>query len=578
MSLSSLMPFTSPRPESGIMGAAANMNVRPGLGRWDAVKFQERTGLLLLLIVVSALFIRASCAVLFAGEMDAEGVEYTRIAQDLIAGKGYVGIATPGTQLFFPPLFPFLIAGVTWTVGNAEVAARIVSILFGTLLVLPVYLIARRMFGERTALAAATLTALHPYLIMFSVSVFCDLTFLTLLLAGTYSAMHAASNPTARALASSGALYGLSYLVRPEAYIYMLVGLGCVLLARLLLARDKLRSIAGRVLLMPLLFFVVAGPYVGWLSMQAGHLRLEGKSALNVAIYQKMATGLSANQASFAVDQDLTEQGVFYQPNINTIESYRLGLSGLAIMIKRKTKTVLENTAVAVADWLSPALFALAILGLFSRAWGPSLALNQLHLLALLALSILATYFIHWAHLRFYLVILVIFVIWACAAKNVLMLWAQRSASLFGLGSRQQRIVAAVAWSLAIAAAILPAAVWTIHSFVSMRGTRPIKATAESMAEMRGPLRIADASTPFAFHARAEFVWLPDCDEATALQFLNKRQVTHVVVRSDAMEWRPYLKKWVASGVPDARLMAQVISGTGEKVQVYELRRGAAHG
>jgi hypothetical protein len=130
----------------------------------------------------------------------------------------------------------------------------------------------------------------------------------------------------------------------------------------------------------------------------------------------------------------------------------------------------LENTTVAVADWLSPALFALAILGLFSRAWGPSLALNQLHLLALLALSILATYFIHWAHLRFYLVILVIFVIWACAAKNVLMSWAQRSASLFGLGSRQQRIVAAVAWSLAIAAAILPAAVWTIHSSVSMRG------------------------------------------------------------------------------------------------------------
>jgi hypothetical protein len=194
------MPFTSPRPESGIMGAAANMNVRPGLGRWDAVKFQERTGLLLLLIVVSALFIRASCAVLFTGEMDAEGVEYTRIAQDLIAGKGYVGIATPGTQLFFPPLFPFLIAGVTWTVGNAEVAARIVSILFGTLLVLPVYLIARRMFGERTAATGAT--ALHPYLIMFSVSVFCDLTFLTLLWRDLFGNARRV-NPTARA-ASSG--------------------------------------------------------------------------------------------------------------------------------------------------------------------------------------------------------------------------------------------------------------------------------------------------------------------------------------------------------------------------------------
>jgi 4-amino-4-deoxy-L-arabinose transferase-like glycosyltransferase len=549
------------------------MNFRPGLGRWDGVKFQERTSLLLLLIVLSALFIRVFCAVRFAGEMDAEGTEYARIAQDLLAGRGYVGFATPGTQLFFPPLFPFLIAGVTWIVGDAGVAGHVVSILFGTLLIVPVYLIARRMFGEHTALAAATLTAFHPYLIMFSVSVFCELTFLTLLLSATYLAMHSASNPTGRALAAAGALYGASYLVRAESLIYMLVGLGCVLLARLLLARDRLRSIAGRALLMPLLFFVVAGPYVGWLSMQAGQLRLEGKSPLNVSIELRMATGLSANQAAFSVDENLTEEGVFYQSNVNTIGSYHLSLSGLAMLIKGRTKTVLENAAIAVAGWLSPALLALVVLGLFSRPWSPSLALDQLHLLVLLALSLVATYFIYFAALRFYLPILVVFSIWACAGKDGLKSWAQRSASLFGLSSRQQRVAAGATWSLAIVAVILPAAVWTIHSFISMRGTRPIKVVAESMAATREPLRIADASAPFAFHARAEFVWLPYCDEATALQFLNKRQVTHIVVRSDAMEWRPYIKKWMADGVPDARLTAQVISGTGEKVQLYELRR-----
>jgi 4-amino-4-deoxy-L-arabinose transferase-like glycosyltransferase len=549
------------------------MQFLPGLGRRDEVKLQQRTGLLILLLVLSALIIRALCAILLTGEIDAEGAEYARIAQNLIAGKGYVGLATPGTQLFFPPLFAFLIAGVTWIVGDVEVAGRIVSVLFGTLLVLPVYLIARRMFDERTALAAAALTAFHPYLIAFSASVFCEVTFLTLLLAAVYLAMHAASNPTARALASSGALYGASYLVRPESFIYMLIGLGCVLLARLLLARDKLRSIAGRVLLIPLLFFVVTGPYIGWLSMQAGHLRLEGKSPLNGAVGLRMASGLSDYQAHFAVDQNLTEQGLFYQMNINTIKSYRLSPSDFAIIIKSRTKAVLEGTAAVVAGWLSPALFALAVLGLFSRAWSPSLALDQLHLLVLLALSIFATYFIWFTAIRFYLLVLVVFCIWACAAKNGLKLWTRRSASLFGLGSRQQSVVAAVAWSIAIAAVILPAAAWAIHSFNSMRGTRPVKVVAESMAGLREPLRIADTSAPFAFHAGAEFVWLPYCDEATALQFLNKKQVTHVVVHSDNIEWRPYLKKWFAGGVPDARLTAEVISGTGKKVQVYELRR-----
>jgi 4-amino-4-deoxy-L-arabinose transferase-like glycosyltransferase len=542
-----------------------------GLGRGDE---NFRPILLVLFIVLSALLIRTLCAVLFTGEIDAEGTEYARIAQNLIAGNGYVGIATPGTELLFPPLFSFLIAGVTLIVGDAGVAGRIVSVVFGALLAFPVYLIAGRLFGQRAGLVAAALTAFHPYLIVFSVSVFGEPTFLTLLMAAVYLAMYAATKPTRLALAGSGALYGASYLVRPEAFIYMLVGLGCILLGRLLFARDRLGSIAGRALLMPLLFLAVAGPYIGWLSMHAGHLRLEGKSPLNLSVELKTIRGLTDMEASFGVDQNLTEQGFYYQPNVNLIASYRSSLSELMSLVKARAKTVVGNAGAAVAGWLSPALFALAVLGLFSRAWGPSLALDHLHLFFLLALSMLATFFIYSAPLRYYLLVLVLFSIWACAAKDGLKLWAQRSASLFGLGERQQHAVATVAWSLAIAAVILPPAVFSIHSFRYMLGTRPIKALAESMAATHEPLRIADASGTFAFNAGAEFVWLPYSDEATALQFLNKRQVTHVVTRGEALEWRPYLKKWMESGVPGGSLVAQAVSGTGEKVQVYKLRRG----
>ena len=79
--------------------------------------------------------------------------------------------------MLFPPLFSFLIAGVALIVGDAEVAGRIVSVVFGTLLTFPVYLIGDRLFGQRVALAAAALTAFHPYLIVFSVSVFGESTF-----------------------------------------------------------------------------------------------------------------------------------------------------------------------------------------------------------------------------------------------------------------------------------------------------------------------------------------------------------------------------------------------------------------
>lgn len=85
-------------------------------------------------------------------------------------------------------------------------------------------------------------------------------------------------------------------------------------------------------------------------------------------------------------------------------------------------------------------------------------------------------------------------------------------------------------------------------------------------------MRIADVETPFAFHANAEFVWLPYCDEITALRYLEKMQVTQVVVRSDELESRPYLKKWMEEGVPNSRLAARMVSGTGDIVHVYEFQ------
>jgi 4-amino-4-deoxy-L-arabinose transferase-like glycosyltransferase len=132
---------------------------------------RARSGLLL--IFLAALSIRAVCCVLFSGEIDAEGAEYARIAQNLLAGKGYVGIGMAGTQLFFPPLYPFLIAGVTVITGDAEISARIINIVMGALLACPVYLIGRRMFDESKGLGAAALVAFHPYLVWLSTTVRC---------------------------------------------------------------------------------------------------------------------------------------------------------------------------------------------------------------------------------------------------------------------------------------------------------------------------------------------------------------------------------------------------------------------
>jgi asparagine N-glycosylation enzyme membrane subunit Stt3 len=119
----------------------------------------------LIAIFFVALIVRAVCVAIFYGEIDTEGSEYARIAQNIAMGNGYSGIATEGTQLIFPPLFPFLIASISFLLNSAEAAGRSLSVASGALLIFPVYLIGCRLFSRKVALGGAALVALHPNLL-----------------------------------------------------------------------------------------------------------------------------------------------------------------------------------------------------------------------------------------------------------------------------------------------------------------------------------------------------------------------------------------------------------------------------
>jgi Dolichyl-phosphate-mannose-protein mannosyltransferase len=547
--------------------------MRQKIGTLLQFNIEHRSGLLF--IFAAALIIRAGSSILFSGEIDGEGAEYARLAQNLLAGRGYIGIGHEGTNLFFPPLFPFLIAGVTLITGDADISGRLISIIMGALLIVPVYLISRRMYGKTIGLGSAALIAFHPYLVQFSTTVHCEPTYLTFLMAALYSAMYATENPTGLSFTIAGILYGLAYLVRPEVLILMLVGTTFIFLGIILFRRQVSRATVGRILLVPFAFVVVAAPYVCWLSLQIGEFRMEGKSTLNIETELRALRGLSIDEARMAIDPDLTVRGVTIQPNINIIKNYRLDLKGFATMIAKRFKTVLRNTSTAIAsswEFGSPPLFALAVLGLFGRPWRPTLALDQLHLLTVLSISVFALFFIFYTDLRFYLLFLVVFCIWAPVGVAGIIRWVQRSATVSGLGREKKAFLENAAWILAVLAVLSPSAVNAASTLSHAHGTRSIKAASIRFAGSSGHIRIADASTLFAFHAGAEFTFLPYCAEATALRYIERMRVTHIVVRDTGLTSTPYLEKWMKFGVPDARQVLGMVADTGERIYVYQIQ------
>src|SRR5258708_11007161 len=155
------------------------MGLRPGSEGIN--KRPRHLWLLLALMVVASLAVRVTAwAYWQTGAIESEGAEYARIAENLRNGVGYVGLVTPGPQLNFNPLFPLLIAGTSFVTHNYELAGRLVGLIMGALLPLPVFGVGSRLFNRRVGFIAAALALLHPLFVHFLFTLFLEGPYTTL--------------------------------------------------------------------------------------------------------------------------------------------------------------------------------------------------------------------------------------------------------------------------------------------------------------------------------------------------------------------------------------------------------------
>ena len=151
----------------------------------------------------------------FAGETG-------RIARSIVQGRGFSSPlhADTGPTAWMTPLFPLLLAGVFKVFGVYTKASAIAMLsldcLFSALTCIPVFLIARKKFGERTAIAAGWTWAFFPYAIYFSADFIWATTLTTLLVALIFlTALHLEETDSWRTWAGFGVLCGVSALTDP---------------------------------------------------------------------------------------------------------------------------------------------------------------------------------------------------------------------------------------------------------------------------------------------------------------------------------------------------------------------------
>lgn len=143
-----------------------------------AGEVRVRTRRRLALIVLIGLALRLAVIPLpnFENLMDADHIhawEPGNMARSLVAGHGF-GSTLDSTQpsAMMTPVYPLVVAALFWIFGvhtaTSIFAVHALNCLLNALAAIPIFLIARRSFGERTAWWTAWVWAFFPYGIYFS--------------------------------------------------------------------------------------------------------------------------------------------------------------------------------------------------------------------------------------------------------------------------------------------------------------------------------------------------------------------------------------------------------------------------
>lgn len=172
----------------------------------------------------------------------------------------------------FHPLYPILMATVR-DIAQIELvtAGKTISVIFGFLCIIPLFIIARHLFGTIPALCAASLFAVHPDSLEMASDIMSEATFVFFVLSCIAFAIPVVTHRSLACSLMAGVSTGMAYLARPEGGTPLLV-LIIVLLATM---RKDLNRSAKLLALCLLGFAFVALPYLMHISFIDGTFKPE---------------------------------------------------------------------------------------------------------------------------------------------------------------------------------------------------------------------------------------------------------------------------------------------------------------
>ncbi len=203
-----------------------------------------------------------------------DSAAFLRMAELMREGSWHEALKT-----YYHPAYPAVVALTSFVVGDIERAGFLVSILFGSLAALPLYLLARDLFGRPAALVSVVFYALHYALVDLHVDVMTEGFFLAALFGSIWMGRRFLdSNRLPWALGAGVAAAG-AYLARHEGLV-AICGLACWFLFEAVLRRDRTSGdlVLGTVLAVGA-FLIASMPFLVWVRGEMGRWTTTAKGS-----------------------------------------------------------------------------------------------------------------------------------------------------------------------------------------------------------------------------------------------------------------------------------------------------------
>ena len=351
------------------------------------------------------------------------------IARNLVEGLGYTSRAGM-TDMHLPPVLPLLSAALIKVGFTPEWATSTIHIVTGALLCIPVYLLARALYGSRAGLVAALLVAVYPALAAqpFLWGTMTESPFLLAVFAGVWAVHRSLQSGKIGWYAGVGLCFGLAYLTRPEGLVYFAV-LGLFMVAWHLAHRSFWRlATFGRLSLAVLVCLAVMSPYVIFLHRASGAWMLSGKTGIILDIAPAyIADDQAAHDLAVSRLDSAGREVMWYSP-----ERFERKFSDYVLDNPRRFFFYVRRNMADTWDalfhqtLLSPWVVAAAAIGLAAQPWSRRRWWQEGLLAA--ALLPMASFWVYFVIDRFLIGALPIGLIWAAGGLVHLSAWMTRSA------------------------------------------------------------------------------------------------------------------------------------------------------